>query len=103
MMRGNVFSRIRRSSYLSRKPVRAEVDALSKEVEGLMRAHKATAADAVTLGGGGFGVMVQRGGELAKKDAALATLRRDLDELATRDPCTRMYHHGPFRRAAAPA
>lgn len=29
MMSGNVFSRIRRSSYLSRKPVRAEVDAAS--------------------------------------------------------------------------
>jgi diguanylate cyclase (GGDEF)-like protein len=38
--------------------------------------------------------------ELARKDAALAALRRDLDELATRDPCTRLYHHGPFRRAA---
>ena len=40
-------------------------------------------------------------GELATKDAAIAALRRDLDELATRDPCTRLYHHGPFRRAAA--
>ena len=40
-------------------------------------------------------------GELATKDAAIAALRRDLDELATRDPCTRLYHHGPFRRADA--
>jgi predicted signal transduction protein with EAL and GGDEF domain len=39
--------------------------------------------------------------ELATKDAAIAALRRDLDELATRDPCTRLYQHGPFRRTAA--
>ncbi len=39
--------------------------------------------------------------ELAAARAAVEALRSELDERTTRDPCTRLYLHGAFRRAAA--
>jgi GGDEF domain-containing protein len=38
--------------------------------------------------------------ELAAARAAVEALRSELDERTTRDPCTRLYLHGAFLRAA---